>query len=224
MGGAIGLGNTGVAAEFNIEIDPEAVHVVLHSGIPLVMIPLEVTHSVLVTPQILDAISQIGNFSSREFKYENIAPTVANPIGSHRHVEYPEMFNRLSDITRKVEMMTITDTLILKCDSEFSNCCVQLLTFFQSTYKTVFAFDSPPLHDPCAVFYCINPGQFRSLRTYVDVELGSEKCFGRTLCDLHGITKKEPNVTVCYQVDVEAFWKQMLTCLKLANENSPLNK
>lgn len=33
MGGAIGLGNTGVGAEFNIEIDPEAAHVVFHSGI-----------------------------------------------------------------------------------------------------------------------------------------------------------------------------------------------
>lgn len=32
MGGAIGLGNTGVAAEFNIQIDPEAASVVLHSG------------------------------------------------------------------------------------------------------------------------------------------------------------------------------------------------
>jgi inosine-uridine nucleoside N-ribohydrolase len=32
MGGAIGLGNTSIAAEFNIEIDPEASHVVFHSG------------------------------------------------------------------------------------------------------------------------------------------------------------------------------------------------
>jgi len=32
MGGAIGLGNTGVAAEFNIEIDPEAAFIVFHSG------------------------------------------------------------------------------------------------------------------------------------------------------------------------------------------------
>lgn len=32
MGGAIGIGNTGIAAEFNIEIDPEAAHIVLHSG------------------------------------------------------------------------------------------------------------------------------------------------------------------------------------------------
>ncbi len=32
MGGCIGTGNTGVAAEFNIEIDPEAANVVFHSG------------------------------------------------------------------------------------------------------------------------------------------------------------------------------------------------
>lgn len=32
MGGAIGLGNTGIASEFNIQIDPEAASIVFHSG------------------------------------------------------------------------------------------------------------------------------------------------------------------------------------------------
>ena len=48
MGGAIGRGNITPAAEFNIYFDPVAFKEVLTAkeNIPLVMIPLEVTHQV----------------------------------------------------------------------------------------------------------------------------------------------------------------------------------
>lgn len=48
MGGAIGQGNMSPAAEFNILFDPVAYERVLQNkgSIPLVMIPLEVTHEV----------------------------------------------------------------------------------------------------------------------------------------------------------------------------------
>lgn len=55
MGGALGMGNTSPAAEFNIEIDPEAAAMVFASGL-VTMVPLEVTHTALVTPHVLDAI------------------------------------------------------------------------------------------------------------------------------------------------------------------------
>ena len=48
MGGAIGVGNITPAAEFNIFFDPESFKelLVTKETIPLVMIPLEVTHEV----------------------------------------------------------------------------------------------------------------------------------------------------------------------------------
>jgi pyrimidine-specific ribonucleoside hydrolase len=49
MGGAIGLGNWSAAAEFNILVDPEAASIVFSQGLPLTMVPLEVTHTVAVT-------------------------------------------------------------------------------------------------------------------------------------------------------------------------------
>ena len=59
MGGACGIGNIMPSSEFNILVDPEAAHVVLESSIPIYMIPLEVTHTLLVTPQVLSKISEI---------------------------------------------------------------------------------------------------------------------------------------------------------------------
>jgi inosine-uridine nucleoside N-ribohydrolase len=49
MGGAIAEGNVTPAAEFNIYVDPEAAWQVFHSGLPLTMIGLDVTHKALMT-------------------------------------------------------------------------------------------------------------------------------------------------------------------------------
>ena len=53
MGGAIGLGNTTPAAEFNIHTDPEAAAIVFSCRRPITMCPLEVTHQALATEDIL---------------------------------------------------------------------------------------------------------------------------------------------------------------------------
>ena len=61
MGGGFSEGgNITPAAEFNIYVDPHAAHVVLASGIPLVMMPLDVTHQVLTTRKRIAAIAALG--------------------------------------------------------------------------------------------------------------------------------------------------------------------
>ncbi len=49
MGGAIGEGNITPAAEFNVWADPEAADRVLHSGLDVTMVGLDVTHKALLT-------------------------------------------------------------------------------------------------------------------------------------------------------------------------------
>ena len=61
MGGAIGKGNATPFAEFNFFIDPEAARIVFQSGIALTMVPLEVTHTALVTPPILSRIRSLAS-------------------------------------------------------------------------------------------------------------------------------------------------------------------
>ena len=56
MGGAIGLGNVTPSAEFNIYFDPEAADIVFRCGRPITMIPLEVTHQALATPEIVQRL------------------------------------------------------------------------------------------------------------------------------------------------------------------------
>lgn len=54
------MGNVSPVAERNMFTDPDAAQVVLSSGIPCVMMPLDVTHKVVVTPPRLAAFRTIG--------------------------------------------------------------------------------------------------------------------------------------------------------------------
>jgi inosine-uridine nucleoside N-ribohydrolase len=157
MGGAIGLGNTTPAAEFNIRVDPEAARLVFDSGVPITMIPLEVTHRATADEETLERIAGLGT-----------------PLA------------RMS---------------------------VELLRFFAETYERVFGFPHPPVHDPCAVAWLVDPAIVATRHMNVSIETRSELCDGRTVCDLHGVTGRQPNASVGLDLDVERFWNLMLDAL-----------
>jgi purine nucleosidase len=59
-GGLFEGGNTTPAAEFNMYVDPHAAHVVFTSGVPIVMMPLDVTHKALTSPARIAAFRGLG--------------------------------------------------------------------------------------------------------------------------------------------------------------------
>ncbi|WP_176086620.1 nucleoside hydrolase [Martelella sp. HB161492] len=59
-GGYFEGGNITPAAEFNIYVDPEAADIVFSAGVPLVMMPLDVTHQLLCLKSRVDKIAAIG--------------------------------------------------------------------------------------------------------------------------------------------------------------------
>lgn len=86
MGGAVGhsvSGNTKPNAEFNFEIDPEAAAIVFQSGVEITLVPLDVTHKVLVNPTVMDAIAHGGTVNSKE---ENPTDTSIGPVTPFRRI------------------------------------------------------------------------------------------------------------------------------------------
>jgi purine nucleosidase len=66
MGGAIlEHGNLTPLAEFNIYVDPHAAHIVFHAGIPITLIPLDVTHKCLLKQGHIDRLMKIDSPVSR---------------------------------------------------------------------------------------------------------------------------------------------------------------
>jgi purine nucleosidase len=61
MGGAyFEVGNITPAAEFNIYVDPEAADIVMKSSVPIVMLPLDVTHKALTSKSRVKAFRDMG--------------------------------------------------------------------------------------------------------------------------------------------------------------------
>ncbi len=157
MGGAIGLGNTTPAAEFNIWCDPEAAAIVFGCGRPITMAPLEVTHQALATEEVLQRLRE-----------------AQRPVASF---------------------------------------AADLLNFFADSYKQVFGFPSPPVHDPCAVAAVIDPSIVKTKLMHVAIETTSELTAGRTVCDVYGKMGKAAHVQVGFALDVPRFWDLVIDTL-----------
>lgn len=60
MGGAIRHeGNTTPLAEFNVYVDPHAAHMVYHSGLPITLVPLDVTYQCALTVADVQRLQQV---------------------------------------------------------------------------------------------------------------------------------------------------------------------
>lgn len=67
MGGAYGLGNYTASAEFNVLADPEAAHIVFSSGVPVVMMGLDLTNQALADMSIIERMEALGNKAGKLF-------------------------------------------------------------------------------------------------------------------------------------------------------------
>ncbi len=124
MGGAYGTGNFTPSAEFNIFADPEAARVVFTSGVPLVMMGLDLTNQTVCTPDVIARMERAGG----------------------------------------------------------------------------------PVHDATCIGYLINPDGIKTQEMYVEVDVNSGPCYGRTVCDELGVLGKPANTKVGITIDTDWFW------------------
>ncbi len=131
-------------AEFNIALDPEAAHMVFHSGVKLTMVGLDVGLKALVLPEDSE------------------------------------------------EIRTMNKT------GEMAYCLFK--KYRGGSFRT-----GLKMYDATAVAYLLKPELFEAVETYLDVELHGTMTAGCTLVDLKGYLGKEPNATVCLDIDGNAF-------------------
>jgi len=88
----------------------------------------------------------------------------------------------------------------------------ELLTFFAAAYENVQGMLDPPVHDPCAVAYVIDPGVMTTQPAHVVVELTGEHTTGMTVTDFSERSGPR-DVTVGMVLDRPRFWDLMTSAL-----------
>ncbi|MET9376018.1 nucleoside hydrolase [Streptomyces sp. NPDC002992] len=98
--------------------------------------------------------------------------------------------------------------------------CTELLTYFAGTYREVFGFEAPPLHDPLTVAHLIDPSLISLARAAVAVELTGTYTRGATVVDLDGVTGRPATVEVGMEVDVPRFWDLIVEAVRVLGERA----
>jgi purine nucleosidase len=86
----------------------------------------------------------------------------------------------------------------------------ELMEFFRETYRRNAGFESPPVHDPCAVARVIDPDVVHCVDAFVAIETRGEFTSGMTVTDF---ASGPTNVQVATKLDVDRFWNLMIDAI-----------
>src|SRR5690606_11804469 len=85
------------------------------------------------------------------------------------------------DLTHEAQATPSVVAAIAAVDTAPTRFVGELLEFFAHAYKDEQGFDHPPVHDPCAVAFVIDPRVMEVVRVPLDVELSGTLTLGMTV-------------------------------------------
>ncbi len=184
MGGAYGTGNFTPSAEFNIFADPEAARVVFTSGVPLVMMGLDLTNQTVCTPDVIARMERAGG-----------------PAG--------ELFSDIMNFTLKTQFENYG-----LAGGPAGELFSDIMNFTLKTQFENYGLAGGPVHDATCIGYLINPDGIKTQEMYVEVDVNSGPCYGRTVCDELGVLGKPANTKVGITIDTDWFWGLVEECVR----------
>lgn len=102
---------------------------------------------------------------------------------------------------------------MMAMDHVIGKTCAEWMGFFGSSYRSVWSFDSPPVHDPCTVAALIDPTLITWTGTFLAVELEGKWSRGETITDLHNRFEREANADVAMTLDSPRYWDLVLEAI-----------
>jgi purine nucleosidase len=151
-----------------------------------------------------------GNWSAvAEFNIK-IDPEAAHIVFNER---WPVMMVGL-DLTHQALATPAVVDQIAAVGTKPAQFVLDLLEFFGTMYKKSQGFDSPPVHDPCAVAYVIDPTVMTTRRVPVDIELTGALTLGMTVADFRSPPPDDCTTSVAVELDHQKFWGLVVDALR----------
>jgi ribosylpyrimidine nucleosidase len=171
-------------------------------------------------PKIVNKIDQIVLMGGA-YQLGNVTPAAEFNIYADPEAAYV-VFNSKRpivmmglDLTRQAQAYPSIVERIGRRETKAAKLFYDMMTFFNKTQKEIYGWEGAPLHDPTCIAYLIDPTCVETKPMFTEIELRSEKCYGRTICDYFGITGEKPNTLVGIKLDQDKFWDIVEQCICL---------
>jgi purine nucleosidase len=90
----------------------------------------------------------------------------------------------------------------------------ELMEFFAHSYRDAQGFDFPPVHDPVAVAFVIDPSILTVRPTPLRIELTGTHTLGMTVADFRAPAPAGTTTSVATAIDAERFWALVIEAIR----------
>jgi len=92
--------------------------------------------------------------------------------------------------------------------------CAEWMGFFGSSYRSLWSFDAPPVHDPCSLVALVDHTLIQWQKTFLAVELDGKWSRGETIVDLHNRLELPSNASAAMKLDSARYWDLVLDSIE----------
>lgn len=110
------------------------------------------------------------------------------------------------DLTHQALATAEVEARVAAVGNDVADFTVALFRAFRDNYSEAQGFDDPPVHDPCAVAYLIDPGVVSTQKAPVDIELAGALTTGMTVADFRSPAPADCHTQVAVTLDRARFW------------------
>ena len=194
------------AVDFLVQTLGEASHPVTLATLgPLTNVALAIIKNPLILDNVAEIVAMGGAMGPG-----NVTPAAefniyADPHAAHVVFEAGVPLTMVGlDVTRQAIATPARIEAIQSLGTAPSTAVCGMLDYYGAQTTAAYR-HGPPLHDPCVIGYLLKPELFEGRDMHVAIEIASEHCLGRTVCDVHG-RSGVPNARVLEHVDSDGFF------------------
>ncbi|OCQ51432.1 Pyrimidine-specific ribonucleoside hydrolase RihA [Photorhabdus australis subsp. thailandensis] len=118
------------------------------------------------------------------------------------------------DLTHQAQATPEVTEAISRINSKISRFVMEMLDAYGENYRKKRNFNYPPVHDPCAVAYVIDPTVMTTQKVPINIELNGTLTVGMTVADFRYPPPEDCHTQVAVKLNHQRFWQLVIDALK----------